>query len=229
MPKATESRSSALSKPKVLTDWVYAVLKDEILRLRIKPGSQLHIVKLSERLGLSRTPIREALLRLENQGLVEVRPRKGFFVSEVTEADMAELFEVREWLETKAAKKMAEQLSEADTLFFNRLMNDTERAVLKNDENRFLECEENFHDYIIRRCGNRHLQSVIEGMYDLIHRERLLSVKSRENIELTLVEHTRIVNALCKKNPEEAASTMSEHIRSAGQRLCKRLSKTAQS
>jgi DNA-binding GntR family transcriptional regulator len=141
---------------------------------------------------------------------------------------MAELFEIREWLETKAAKKMAEQLSEADTVFFNRLISETERAVTKNDESRFLECEENFHDYIIRRCGNRHLLSVMEGMNDLIHRERLLSVKSRENIELTLVEHKRIVNAICKKDPEEAASMMSDHIRSAGQRLCKRLSQIIQ-
>ena len=229
MPKGKESRTSALSKPKVLTDWVYAILKDEILSLRIKPGSQLHIVKLSERLDLSRTPIREALLRLENQGLVEVHPRIGFFVSDVTESDMAELFEVREWLEAKAAKKMAEQLSDDDVVFFNRLMNDTEKTVLKNDETRFLECEENFHDYIIRRCGNRHLLSVMEGMNDLIHRERLLSVKSRENIELTLVEHTRIVHAICQKDPEKAALMMSDHIRSAGQRLCKRLSKIAQS
>lgn len=228
MPRAKESKASALSKPKVLTDWVYAVLKDEILSLRIKPRSQLHVVKLSERLGLSRAPIREALLRLENQGLVEVHPRIGFFVSDVTESDMAELFEIREWLETKAAKKMAEQLSEADTVFFNRLISETERAVTKNDESRFLECEENFHDYIIRRCGNRHLLSVMEGINDLIHRERLLSVKSRENIELTLVEHKRIVNAICKKDPEEAASMMSDHIRSAGQRLCKRLSQIIQ-
>ena len=94
---------------------------------------------------------------------------------------------------------MAEQLSDADTVFFNRLMNETEKTVLKNDETRFLECEENFHDYIIKRCGNRHLLSVMEGMNDLIHRERLLSVKSRENIELTLIEHKKIVVAICKK------------------------------
>ncbi len=92
MLRTKETKTNTLSKPKVLTDWVYAILKDEILSLRLKPGSQLHIVKLSERLGLSRTPIREALLRLENQGLVEVHPRIGFFVSGVTESDMAELF-----------------------------------------------------------------------------------------------------------------------------------------
>ncbi len=123
---------------------------------------------------------------------------------------------------------MAEQLSDADTVFFNRLMNETEKTVLKNDETRFLECEENFHDYIIKRCGNRHLLSVMEGMNDLIHRERLLSVKSRENIELTLIEHKKIVVAICNKNPEEAASMMTDHIRSAGQRLCKRLKHIAQ-
>ncbi len=225
MTEEHESGSLAPIKPKALANWVYSILKEEILDLRVSPGSQLHIEKLSERLGISRTPIREALLRLENLGLVEVHPRVGFFVADITVSDIAELFEIRDWLESKAAEKVASLLNDKDLDYLDDLLAATEKAVIGNDEVLFLKFEEKFHDFIIQRCGNRHLLGVIESMYNLIHRERILSVSSRENVELTLVEHRRIVAAFHEKDSQKASSMMSMHIRSAGDRLCRRLKK----
>jgi len=225
MTEEHESGSPALIKPKALANWVYSILKEEILDLRVSPGSQLHIEKLSERLGISRTPIREALLRLENLGLVEAHPRVGFFVADITVGDLAELFEIRDWLESKAAEKVASLLDDKDLVYLDDLLTATERAVIENDEVLFLKFEEKFHDFIIQRCGNRHLLGVIESMYNLIHRERILSVSSRENVEMTLVEHRRIVAAFHEKDSQKASSMMSMHIRSAENRLCRRLKK----
>jgi len=225
MTEEHESGSPALIKPKALANWVYSILKEEILDLRVSPGSQLHIEKLSERLGISRTPIREALLRLENLGLVEAHPRVGFFVADITVGDLAELFEIRDWLESKAAEKVASLLNDKDLVYLDDLLAATEKAVIENDEVLFLKFEEKFHDFIIQRCGNRHLLGVIESMYNLIHRERILSVSSRENVEMTLVEHRRIVAAFHEKDSQKASSMMSMHIRSAENRLCRRLKK----
>ncbi len=225
MTEEYESGSLAHIKPKALANWVYSILKEEILDLRVTPGSQLHVEKLSERLGISRTPVREALLRLENLGLVQVHPRVGFFVADITEGDIAELFEIRDWLESKAAEKVALLLNENDLAFLDDLIAATEKSVIENDQAQFLKFEEKFHDFIIQRCGNRHLLGVVESMYNLIHRERILSVASRENVEMTLVEHRRIVAALHEKDSQKASSMMSMHIRSAGTRLCTRLKK----
>ena len=223
MPDELEFASLSDVRPKALTEWVFSILKAEILELRVSPGSQLHVEKLSERLGISRTPIREALLKLANLGLVQVHPRVGFFVADITESDMAELFEVRDWLESRAAGKVAAVLTEKEIAYLDSLMAKTEHAVEISDDSNFLKFEEEFHDFIIQRCGNRHLFSIIESMYNLIHRERRLSVSSRENVELTLVEHRRIVAAFYEKDSRRASAMMSAHIRSAGSRLCKKL------
>jgi len=223
MPEKHESGSPAQIRPKALTNWAYSILKEEILDLHVSPGSQLHVDKLSERLGISRTPVREALLRLENLGLVQVHPRVGFFVADITEGDIAELFEIRDWLESKAAEKVTFLLNEQDFAYLDDLIANTEKAVAGNDEGLFLKFEEEFHDFIIQRCGNRHLLGVIESMYNLIHRERILSMSSRENVEMSLVEHRWIVAAFHEKDGMKASSMMSLHIRSAKNRLCARL------
>jgi DNA-binding GntR family transcriptional regulator len=223
MLEKLESGSLVQVRPKALTEWVYSILKSDILELRVSPGSQLHVEKLSERLGISRTPIREALLKLENLGLVQVCPRVGFFVADITESDMVELFEIRDWLESRATGKVASLLTKEEIVYLDNLMDATEQSVIKNDDVMFLKLEEEFHDFIIQRCGNRHLLEVIESMYNLIHRERMLSVSSRENVELTLVEHRRIVAAFHERDCQNASSMMSAHIRSAGFRLCMQL------
>jgi len=207
-------------KPAALTDWAYAMIKEDILNLRAQPGSQLHIEKLSKQMEISRTPIREALLRLQNDGLVQVFPRVGAFVADLTPQDLHELLEVREWLESNATKKVASIITESDLSALDELMANTELAVKNNDQTQFLEFEEAFHNMIIRLCGNKRLLGVMESLYSLIRRERVLSVRSPENIKWSLIEHQRVVAALHERNAERASAMMVEHIRAARARLC---------
>lgn len=207
-------------KPAALTDWAYGMIKKEILNLKVQPGSQLHIEKLSKQLGISRTPIREALLRLQNDGLVQVFPRVGFFVADLTTNDLGELMEVREWLESNATAKAASIITESDLVTLDELMSNTALAVDREDHQKFLELEEAFHSMIIKLCGNKHLISVYESLYNLVRRERVLSIRSPENIRWSLIEHQRIVAALHERNTEHASAMMAEHIRAARARLC---------
>jgi len=225
MTKESYAEPDNREKPKALTDWAYSILKNEILSLHVSPGSQMHVEELSEKLGISRTPVREALLRLSTAGLVQVLPRVGFFVANITVGELFELFELREWLESNAAAKVAPILTENELAYLDELMDGTALAIEKNNVEKFLEAEEAFHDFIIKRCGNQHLVNITESLYNLIHRERILSVRSKENIELSLVEHRLIVSAFHAKDSALATTAMAAHIRAAGTRLCGNLAR----
>jgi DNA-binding GntR family transcriptional regulator len=111
-----------LDKPVGLTDWAYEQIKEAILKIQFAPGTQLQIETLVAELGTSRTPIREALLRLEKDGLVRVVPRVGFFVKEFTYRDLEELYEVRELLESRAVKNAVSNLLDEDLDLIDKLL-----------------------------------------------------------------------------------------------------------
>lgn len=224
---ATET-SSKKPKPIALTEWAYETIKESILNLKAKPSSMLHIEKLATQLDISRTPVREALMRLQSDGLVRVVPRVGFFVTDMITSDLAELFEVREWLESNAIAKAATRLTDDDLNFLDELLESTARAIERNDHNQYLENEELFHGLFLERCGNKHLLDVMKSLDNMTRRERVLSVSSPENVRQSLAEHRRIVAAVQKGSPEESRKAMAEHIEAVRARVCAILADTLQ-
>ncbi|HID61791.1 MAG TPA: GntR family transcriptional regulator [Anaerolineae bacterium] len=208
-----------LSKPPALKDWAYKIIKDSILSFRFPPGAQLHIEQLADEMGLSRTPIREALLKLESDGLVRTVPRVGFFVTEITKRDLEELFELRELLESHAAGKIASLLTDDDLAYIDRLLETSVSAVERGDLGEFLKAEIAFHTFLIESCGNRRLIEVMKGLEDLMYRERVLSLRSLENVRKSLTEHQRIAEALHQRDGELASRCMREHIRNVRKRM----------
>ena len=206
-------------KPAALTDWAYGTIKQAILNLDFAPGAQLRIDELAERLGISRTPIREALLRLESEGLVRIAPRVGFFVAEITRRDLIELFEIRQLLEGHAAKRAAAQLTDEDLAFVDRLLDQARAAVAQGDLAGFQETEIAFHDFFVEHAQNRRLLALMASIRDLTYRQRVLSLASVENVRQSLVEHQRIAEALHQRDPELAGQRMAEHMTAARDRL----------
>jgi DNA-binding GntR family transcriptional regulator len=211
--------SSQLTRPSALTDWVYAAIKDAILSLAFPMAAQLHIEDLAVKFGLSRTPVREALLRLEKDGLVRAVPRVGFFVTQITRTDLKELFEIRQLLESHAVRTAAPTLTKADLEHLERLLMESESSVASKDLSRFLQAETDFHNYLIHHAPNRRLIDVMESLRDLTYRERVLSTRSEENLRLTVVEHRRILDALLQGNAQAAGDLMSRHIGDARDRM----------
>lgn len=209
----------SVHKPTALSDWTYQFLKEKILNLEFKPGEQLHIEEFAKELGVSRTPIREAFLRLANESLLEIRPRVGYFVSEITEEDIRDLFEAREILEAWAAKKAAERLTDEDLENLKVLIAETSKAVESGDYTKFLENEIKFHDQLQGLITNQRVIALMDSLNDLTHRERVLSIQSKENVELTLVEHQRILAALIKRDGNQAEWYMGEHLHNVCLRL----------
>jgi len=201
-----------LGKPSALKDWAYDTIKESILNLRVPPGAQLHIEELADQMNVSRTPVREALLRLESDGLVRTVPRVGFFVTEITRRDLEDLFELRALLESFAAEKAASLLTDDELARVDHLLEASVSAVEQGDLDRFLETEIAFHTLFIERAPNRHLIAMMESLQDLTYRERVLSLESLENVRESLNEHQRMVGALHQRDGELAGRLMREHI-----------------
>jgi DNA-binding GntR family transcriptional regulator len=207
------------AKPTALNDWAYESIKNEILNLTYPPGAQLPVEILAERMAISRTPIREALLRLQSDGLVQSVARVGFFVTEITEKDLSELFELRTLLECHAAAKAAPRLTDADIKEVDRLAAQSLAAVDKGDMASFLDVDTRLHSLLIERSENSRLIAMMETIRDLTYRERGLSIRSPDTVRETLKEHQRLAEALRQHDGELASQRMGEHLDAVRQRV----------
>ena len=212
MPEAAVSRPAPLEN---LTLWqrVHERLREQILSGELEPGAELAEVALSEQLGVSRGPIREALGRLASEGLVIVRPRRGAVVRSLSAEEFLELYQVREALEAMAAKLAVPRLSAAD---FEELqaLNDTMARHAEADEvAAFFAANIAFHGRLLEASGNGKLQELYRQLVGQLGRYRLRSLMLRGNLQRSVAEHAAILRAAKRGDAERAAHLMSEHIR----------------
>jgi DNA-binding GntR family transcriptional regulator len=219
------SDSQVPKKPAALADWTYEIIKQQILDLEIRPGDQLHIEDFIDRLGVSRTPIREAFQRLASEGLIEIRPRVGYFVSKITQQDIRDLFEIREIIEARAARKAADKLTSEEIRLLAEINQSAKDAVATGDYKAFMEKEILLHNFLQKHIENKRLATFMETLNDLTYRERMLSIKSEdnekaaENVRAAVEEHQRIIAALLDRDGEKAAWFMAEHLKNVSDRL----------
>ncbi len=208
-----------LSKPKDLKNWAYETIKKWILNFDLESGKQIHIESIAAKLGTSRTPIREALVKLESEGLVKAIPRVGFFITGVNTQDLNKLLELRELLEGYAAEKAAQFLTEEDIKRFAILQKQSVESVEQGNYTKFLQIEVAIHSSIIEHSQNSYLLRIIDSLKDLTYRERLLSVRSVENVRESLSEHKQIIEALRLRNAKLAGQAMRRHIKLVRKRM----------
>jgi DNA-binding GntR family transcriptional regulator len=206
-------------KPIGLTEWVYVRIKAAILNLDFAPGSQLQVQELSREMEVSRTPVREALLRLQKDGLVDVLPRVGFFVTKLAPRDLEELYELREILESRAVYDAVLSMRDEEMHTFFEINISTQAAVEKEDSAGFLEAEIAFHNFLTESSRNKRLVAMVESMRDLTYRWRILSLNSKEDIRASLKEHKKIADAVQKRDAVLASRLMGEHIQNAKNRI----------
>ncbi len=206
-------------KPIGLTDWAYEQIKESILKLEYQPGAQLEVEKLASEMQISRTPVREALLRLERDGLVQVIPRVGFFATDINPKDLEDLYEMRELLESRAVRDSIPCLTEEDLTHIEKVLYDTAKAIEQGDHERFLASEVEFHATLTNHAPNQRLIATLESFKDLTYRWRILSTRSTDYMPTTLKEHQAIFQAVKEKDAELASRMMSEHIYKARNRI----------
>jgi DNA-binding GntR family transcriptional regulator len=198
-----------------LTLWerVYGHLRAEILSGELAPGTELQEVGLSESLGVSRGPIREAIGRLAAEGLVTVRPRRGAVVRALSTEEFLEAYQVREALEVMAVRLAVPQLTDADLMALEGHVDEMTRCADDGDTQGFFEANTGFHRAFFDVAGNRMLRDLYWGLCGQIDRYRLRSLELRGNVQRSIAEHKAILRAARAGDVERAAHLVSEHIR----------------
>ena len=180
-----------------LTEEAYRLLKSEIMENRLPPGFQALESELAQRMGMSRTPVREAVIRLKDEGLVEVVPRRGMRVLAVAPEDMVEIYELLTVLEAEAAAMIAKARPKlADVKPLDQAVSRMERAIAEGNREEWGAADDQFHRALLDLCPNRRLASFVGVMLDQAHRARMVTLHMRDMPERSTEEHRNLVAAL---------------------------------
>ena len=205
----TEGRYSSLEER------VYGILSEEILSGKIESGTALTELALSERLGVSRTPIRGALRRLCEDGLVRIEANRGAVVVGISEEDLVDIYKIRVRLEGLASRTAAERMNESEKNALRESVELAEFYITKRDNDKLRELDTSFHKMIYEACGNRLLSKTLSELHNKIksYRSAALSVPGR--LEESIAEHKMILEAIENGDCDEADRLTSIHIEAA--------------
>ena len=196
-----------------LRDVVFQTLREAILKGDLRPGERLMELQLAAKLGVSRTPIREAIRMLEQEGLAVTIPRKGAEVARMTEKDMEDVLQIREALDDLAVQVACDKITQEQLERLMATMKNFELAVQAGDLSKIVAYDVEFHDVIYEATDNPKLVILLSNLREQIYRYRVEYLKEKENYPMLIVEHEEIVQALKQKNKERVADAMRNHIR----------------
>ena len=199
----------------------YARLKDEIRNNRMPPGYQAPEPEIALRLGMSRTPVREALIRLEAERLVELVPRRGARVLPIRADDMREIYEILTALEPEAAAHLAARKpSRVDLAPLEQATRAMEEAIEAKDLDAWADADDHFHLTLLEMHGNRRLIAYVSSLYDQAHRARIVTMRMREAPVRSTQEHRDILEHLARGDAEATRRAFRAHrLRSAAELL----------
>lgn len=207
-----------------LRDEVFNTLRQRILKGTYKPGERLMEIHLAEQLGVSRTPIREAIRMLELEGLVKMIPRKGAQVASISREDLQDVLEVRKALDTLAVKLACMRISADEIQKLKNAELEFERSLKQGDTTQIAEADVAFHDVIQLAAKNKRLKSMISNLAERIYRYRLEYIKQQSDGGQTLVdEHRLIIKYIEESNVDEAIGAIELHIDNQERSISKQL------
>ena len=195
-----------------LRDVVFNTLRQAILKGELEPGERLMEIQLAERLGVSRTPIREAIRKLELEGLVLMVPRKGAEVARISEKSLREVLEVRRSLEELAIELACQKITDEQIGELEAAEAVFAEAVQKGDPMTIAESDESYHDVIYQATENGRLVQILNNLREQMYRYRLEYIKDADKRHILVVEHEHIIRAEKSRNIAEAKQAMREHI-----------------
>lgn len=195
-----------------LRDVVFNTLRQSILTGELKPGERLMEIHLADKLGVSRTPIREAIRKLELEGLVTMIPRRGAEVAQITEKNLRDVLEVRRALDALAAELACERISEEKLEQLKDACDNFEAETKQGNANQVALADVAFHDIILEASNNSRLVQMIGNFSQQMYRYRLEYVKDESNYDQLIAEHRMIYDAISRRDKEVAAAAMRGHI-----------------
>ena len=196
-----------------LREIVYEQLKRQILTGRITPGTRMMEVELADEMGVSRTPVREAIRKLEKEGLVTIEPRRGAYASDISVKDMVDTLEVREDLEGLAAALAAERMTEEQIDELVKITEGYSEAILNSDTEKIIHYDEKFHKHIVSCSGNKTLIQLSEIVQELALRFRYIYYDDFSRYENMPVEHRQIIAAITSGDADTARMSADSHVK----------------
>ncbi|PKO32478.1 MAG: GntR family transcriptional regulator [Betaproteobacteria bacterium HGW-Betaproteobacteria-9] len=202
---------SALSlAPRALYEEVAELLRQRIFSRELEPGSWIDELKIAEEYGISRTPLREALKVLAAEGLVTMKVRRGAYVTEVSDKDLADVYHLLALLESDAAGVVAQRASDAELAELQGLHAELEAAA--EDRNRFFALNERFHMRLLEIASNRWREQMVADLRKVMKLNRHNSLFKTGRIDESLAEHRAIMTALLARNAALTQQRMHEHF-----------------
>jgi DNA-binding GntR family transcriptional regulator len=218
---AVPSMFGALSGRRTMTDAVYEQLKAAIVELRIPPGAPLREAEIAQGLSVSKTPVREALGRLEQDGLVTLNSFRSAAVTEYTARDLQEIYELREIIEVAAARAAAESMSEKGLADLGRIASECVRLNAQGggggsagDTSELVQLISEFDTVLYEEVTNRRIRAILDNLAAHLARIGRLTTEIPGRIDASVREHAQIFEAIERRDPETASRFMRDHIRS---------------
>lgn len=195
-----------------LRDVVFNTLRQAILKGELKPGERLMEIQLANKLGVSRTPVREAIRKLELEGLVLMIPRKGAEVAEITEKSLKDVLEVRKALEELAVQLACERITKEEVEELAKAGEDFKKVLKSKDITEIAEADVRFHDIIYMATDNQKLITLLNNFREQMYRYRVEYLKKEDVHKQLIAEHDAIVEHVSNRNQGEAMAVVCQHI-----------------
>ena len=195
-----------------LRDVVFKTLREAILRGDLKPGERLRELQLAAKLGVSRTPIREAIRMLQQEGLAVTIPRRGAEVAAMTEKDMEDVLQVREALEILAVQLASEKITKEQIAELEERLKAFEQAVETAEVKQIAQSDIDFHDLIYTAAENPRLVVLLNNLREQIYRYRVEYLKDEKNYPRLIEEHRQIMQGLKERNEQYVVEMTKKHM-----------------
>ena len=202
-----------------LTRQVYESVRHSIISGRLVPGSLHSVQSMAQELGVSRTPVREALIDLAAQGMVRFERNRGVRILQTSVHDLEEIFALRVLLEVPATFRAAQQFAAAGIASLKKEFAAQEKAVNADDEVRFMDHDRRFHGIILEASGNRRLAEFVDRLRDLVQTRGVSTAGRSRSLNTIMEEHRAILEAIERRDAASAATAMREHVLRTGELL----------
>lgn len=195
-----------------LRDVVFNTLREAILKGDLKPGERLMELQLASKLGVSRTPIREAIRMLEQEGLAVTTPRKGAEVAKMTLKDMEDVLEIRDALDELAVRIACQKISDEQLRQLEDMKELFEKSTQTGNVKKIAEADVTFHDVIYEATGNLKLVTLLNNLREQVYRYRVEYIKDPKNYPTLIAEHEAILESLKNRDVKNAVEAMHVHV-----------------
>jgi DNA-binding GntR family transcriptional regulator len=202
-----------------LAEKVFHIIESSIWRGEMKPGERVYDHRIAAQFGISRSPVREALKRLEHFGLIRVVPRRGTYVAQMTSDEVADLMDIREALEGMAARKAALRVSAATVEAMRQELAPLRDRAETSGLSEYPQVSTDFHDWVVETSGNPKIKTLMRAIQGQIHLIRFRSGASPERAPRAVREHLDILDAIAHRDADLAEARIRAHIRAARENI----------